>query len=195
MLASTHMTAYLQQHPTFCTPCSPALVLNSFNIGSCMLIKVEAHMLVCRDKSDASNRKDSWQQPSNEQPKEVAPTISMLAKELQAQWHQERNMHLGNSVIRPHSHHKVWWSCDQCPDSLPHIWAATVDNRSSGTCCPFCSGASTCQHNTLARQAPQVARFWDAKKNHPLSPDHVTVSSCMRVHWKCSVRMAGFSDD
>ena len=111
----------------------------------------------------------------------------MLAKELQAQWHQERNMHLGNSVIRPHSHHKVWWSCDQCPDSLPHIWAATVDNRSSGTGCPFCSGTSTCQHNTLARQAPQVARFWDAKKNHPLSPDHVTISSCMRVHWKCSV--------
>ena len=130
---------------------------------------------------------DSGQQPSKEQPKKVAPTISMLAKELQAQWYQERNMHLGNSVIRPHSHHKVWWSCDQCPDSLPHIWAATVDNRSSGTGCPFCSGASTCQHNTLARQAPQVARFWDAKKNHPLLPDHVTVSSRMRVHWKCSI--------
>ena len=111
----------------------------------------------------------------------------MLAKELQAQWHQERNMHLGNSVIRPYSHLKVWWSCDQCPDSLPHIWAATVNNRSSGTGCPFCSGTSTCQHNTLARQAPQVARFWDAKKNHPWSPDHVTVFSQMRAHWKCSV--------
>ncbi|DBA66521.1 TPA: hypothetical protein ACH3X2_002491 [Trebouxia sp. C0005] len=114
----------------------------------------------------------------------------MLAKELQAQWHEERNKHLGNSIIRPHSNHKVWWSCDQCPDSLPHIWEATVNQRSrrdgrSG--CPFCSGNSICHHNTLARQAPQVAQFWDAKKNHPLSPDHVTVSSGMRVHWKCSV--------
>ncbi|KAA6427068.1 MAG: hypothetical protein FRX49_02825 [Trebouxia sp. A1-2] len=51
----------------------------------------------------------SWQQQSSqEQPKKVGPTISMLAKKLQAQWHEERNMHLGNSVIRPHSHHKVW---------------------------------------------------------------------------------------
>ena len=98
-------------------------------------------------------------------------------------------MHLGNRVIKPHSCHKVWWSCDQCPDSLPHIWAATVDSRSSGSGCPFCSGTSPCQHNTPARKAPQVARFWDAKKNHPLSPDHVTVFSRMRVHWKCSVCM------
>ena len=113
----------------------------------------------------------------------------MLAKELQAQWHQEQNMHLGNRVIKPHSHHKVWWSCDQCPDSLPHIWEARVTNRSTGTGCPFCSGTSICQHNTLARQAPQVAQFWDANKNHSLSPDHVTVSSRVRVHWKCSVCM------
>ncbi len=59
--------------------------------------------------------------------------------------------------------------------------------RSNGKGCPFCSGISTCQHNTLARKAPQVVQFWDAKKNHPLSPDQVTVFSNMRVHWKCSV--------
>ena len=40
---------------------------------------------------------------------------------------------------------------------------------------------------TLATKAPQVAMLWDAKKNHPLSPDQVTVSSNMRAHWKCSV--------
>jgi hypothetical protein len=52
--------------------------------------------------------------------------------------------------------------------------------------CPFCSGTKVCQHNTLARKAPQVARFWDAEKN-PLSPDQVTASSRMKAHWKCSV--------
>ncbi|DBA98679.1 TPA: hypothetical protein ACH3X1_014458 [Trebouxia sp. C0004] len=46
---------------------------------------------------------------------------------------------------------------------------------------------AVCQHNTLAKKAPEVAVFWDAKKNHPLSPDRVTVSSAMRAHWKCSV--------
>ena len=44
-----------------------------------------------------------------------------------------------------------------------------------------------CQHNTLARKAPQVAQYWDAKKNHPLSPDQLTASSGRRAHWKCNV--------
>ncbi len=115
------------------------------------------------------------------------PKTSLLADELQKQWHEKLNMHLGNIVIRPGSDRKVWWSCDQCPDSLPHIWEASVRHRTYGTGCPFCSGTAICQHNTLAKQAPDVALFWDAKKNHPLDPDQVTVSSNKRAHWKCSV--------
>ena len=114
------------------------------------------------------------------------PNISMLADALQKQWHDRRNMHLGNILIRPASNRKVWWSCDRCPDSFPHIWEATVNARTRGRGCPFCSGNAVCQHNTLARQAPEVALFWDAKKNYPVSPDQVTVSSGMRAHWKCS---------
>ncbi len=97
------------------------------------------------------------------------------------------NRHLGHILIKPHSNRKVWWSCVQCPEGLPHIWEASVHSRSQGKGCPFCSGAAICQHNTLATKAPQVAMLWDAKKNHPLSPDQVTVSSNMRAHWKCSV--------
>ncbi|DBA68636.1 TPA: hypothetical protein ACH3X2_013573 [Trebouxia sp. C0005] len=96
-------------------------------------------------------------------------------------------MQLGNRVIRPGSNHKVWWSCDKCPDSLPHVWEAIVNTRSRGTGCPYCSGNAICQHNTLARKAPQVAMYWDAKKNHPLSSHQVTASSNIRAHWKCSV--------
>ncbi len=95
-------------------------------------------------------------------------------------------MHLGNILIRPGSNRKVWWSCDQCPDGLTHIWEATVVNRTYGRGCPFCSGRAVCQHNTLARKAPEVALFWDAEKNSPLSPEQLTVSSNMRAHWKCS---------
>jgi len=28
--------------------------------------------------------------------------------------------------------------------------------------------------------------YWDAKKNHPMSPDQMTFSSNMRAHWQCS---------
>jgi len=114
------------------------------------------------------------------------PNTSLLADELQKQWHDRLNMHLGNILIRPASNRKVWWSCDQCPDNFPHIWDATVKDRTYGRGCPFCSGVAICQHNTLARKAPEVALYWDAQKNHPLSPDQVTVSSNLRAHWKCS---------
>jgi len=114
------------------------------------------------------------------------PNISLLADKLQKQWHEQLNMHLGNILIRPGSKRKVWWSCDQCPDGLPHIWEAAVSNRAYGRGCPFCSGQAVCQHNTLARKAQKVALFWDAKKNHPLSPDQVTVCSNTRAHWRCS---------
>ena len=114
------------------------------------------------------------------------PNTSLLADEMQKQWHLELNMHLGNILITPGSGRKVWWSCDQCPDGLPHIWEAIVNDRKHPRGCPFCSGNAICQHNTLARKAPEVALLWDAKKNHPLSPDQLTVSSNMKAHWKCS---------
>ncbi len=114
------------------------------------------------------------------------PDISRLAEDLQGQWHEQLNRHLGHILIKPYSNRKVWWSCDQCPEGLPHIWEAHVHNRTQGSGCPFCSGVAVCQHNTLARKAPEVALFWDAKKNHPMSPDQVTVSSGMRAHWKCN---------
>ena len=128
---------------------------------------------------------DSMPQRQSQQLDE-GPNTSLLADELQKQWHEKLNMHLGNVLIRPGSDRKVWWLCDQCPDGLPHNWEAAVKRRTQGTGCPFCSGAAICQHNTLARKAPEVALLWDAKKNFPLSPDQLTVSSGMRAHWKCS---------
>ncbi len=138
------------------------------------------------DASDISNSNDSMQQVHQEQPEQIGPNTSLLAKELQSQWHVQRNMHLGNINIKSGSDRKVWWSCDQCPDGLPHVWETTVNNRTQGTGCPFCSGRAVCQHNTLAKKAPEVALFWDAMKNYPLTPDQVTVYSNVRAHWKCS---------
>jgi len=129
---------------------------------------------------------DSKSQQQSQQPDQIGPNISLLPEELQGQWHEQLKRHLGSIVIKPYSNRKVRWSCDQCPDCLPHVWEATVSDRSKGKGCPYCSGREVCQHNTLARKAPQVAQLWNAKKNSPLSPDQVTVSSGIRAHWKCS---------
>ncbi|KAA6421106.1 MAG: hypothetical protein FRX49_09016 [Trebouxia sp. A1-2] len=136
-----------------------------------------------------NSRSDSMSQQQSSQ-LDKGPNISLLADELQKQWHGKLNMHLGNVLIRPTSNRKVWWSCDQCPDGFQHDWEAALKSRTKqGTGCPFCSGRAICQHNTLARKAPELALWWDAKKNHPLTPDRVTVSSHIRAHWKCNIRL------
>ncbi|DBA98572.1 TPA: hypothetical protein ACH3X1_014375 [Trebouxia sp. C0004] len=137
--------------------------------------------------SGSNGGTDCTRQQLERQLYETEPDTSLLAEELQGQWHEKLNKHLGSIVVRPHSDRKVWWSCDQCPDKLPHVWEAQVAQRTEGTGCPFCSGLAVCQHNTLAKKAPQLALWWDVEKNHPLSPDQVTVSSNMRAHWKCSI--------
>ncbi|DBA67602.1 TPA: hypothetical protein ACH3X2_001342 [Trebouxia sp. C0005] len=68
------------------------------------------------------------------------PNTSLLADELQKQWHAQLNMHLGHNVIRPASKRKVRWSCEQCPDGFSHILQATFTSRTYGAGCPFCSG-------------------------------------------------------
>jgi hypothetical protein len=37
--------------------------------------------------------------------------------------------------VLPGSNLKVWWKC-----SLGHTWAASVNNRSKGSGCPYCTG-------------------------------------------------------
>jgi len=71
--------------------------------------------------------------PQQKRPQlDSGPDISLLADELQGQWHEQLNRHLGHVLIKPYSHRKVWWSCDQCPEGLPHVWEAHVHNRSQG---------------------------------------------------------------
>ena len=176
------MCAPLSSTPSAQVCVISTLVLQLF-LDACQLLK---HAFWPAETASGSNSITCKHQLQKEQREEVGPKTSLLADELQQQWHEKLNMHLGNVLIRPGSNHKVWWSCDQCPDGLLHIWEATVKGRTSGRGCPFCSGYAICQHNTLARKAPEVALLWDAKKNYPLSPDQLTVSSGMRAHWKCS---------
>ncbi|DBA68602.1 TPA: hypothetical protein ACH3X2_013540 [Trebouxia sp. C0005] len=160
---------------------SSTYMLASMHASTCY-----QHLFCTETASGISSNSVCKRQLQKEQREEFVPNISLLADELQKQWHAKLNMHLGHIVIKPSSNRKVWWSCDQCPDGFSHIWQATVHNRTYGRGCPFCSGNAVCQHNTLARKAPEIALFWNAKKNHPMSPDQVTVSSSMRAHWKCS---------
>ena len=119
------------------------------------------------------------------QQQQSGPDISQLTPELQRQWDHDKNAHLGNIVIKHKSGRKVHWICRKCPDGFSHTWQATVDKRTKGRGCPFCSGHKVCPHNSLPGTAPQVARDWDTAKN-PGSPHDYTASNRHQAHWLCN---------
>jgi DNA-directed RNA polymerase subunit RPC12/RpoP len=55
--------------------------------------------------------------------------------ELAREWHPIKNGSLTPSDVTSHSGKRVWWLC-----SRRHEWEATIDHRSRGRGCPYCSG-------------------------------------------------------
>ena len=115
----------------------------------------------------------------------AGPDLSLLTPKLGGQWHHDRNQHLGEIQIKPGSHLRVWWTCDQCPCELPHEWLATVcDRQGMDNQCPFCINRKLCHHNSLLTMAPSVASYWDTAKNG-VTADQMLAGSHIRGHWLC----------
>ena len=91
---------------------------------------------------------------------------------------------MGNLIVKPYSHKKVSWMCDQCPNGHLHSWLAPVNNRTIGSGCPQCSGRQVCQHNSLPTKAPLIAAQWDYASNTG-TPDDVVAHSHMKFGWQC----------
>ena len=114
---------------------------------------------------------------------EQGPDISLLSPVLQRQWDHARNAHLGQMLIKPHSHKKVWWSCVQCPDGHPHAWEARLTDRSHGSSCPFCTSKRVCPHSSLATKHPDIAMEFSGR-NQGTAHDYTAVSN-EAVFWQC----------
>ncbi len=107
----------------------------------------------------------------------LATVNPKLAKE----WHPTQNGILTPSDIASKSNKKAWWIC-----SKGHEWRAVVNNRAYGKGCPYCSGHKVSKDNCLAALNPKLAKEWHSTKNGDLTPSDVTVSSAIRIWWKCS---------
>ena len=112
------------------------------------------------------------------------PDISRLDPGLHQQWDHAANVHLGNINITPHSHRKVGWICDNCPDGHLHSWSATVYSRTAGNGCPQGSGRKVCKHSCLATKAPSVAAQWECQANDG-TLDSVVAESNQPAWWHC----------
>lgn len=100
--------------------------------------------------------------------------------QLMAEWNWERNIDAAPTQLTLGSGKKIWWKCNK-----GHEWEATVDKRSSGKGCPYCSGRLVSDDNRLSLLNPNVAKTWDYVKNNPLTPDDVSFSSNKNYWWIC----------
>ena len=103
--------------------------------------------------------------------------------ELMAEWNWEKNIEFDfdPKLLTVGSGKKVWWKC-----SKGHEWQATIDRRSQGKGCPYCSGRNAIKgKNDLQTVNPALAKEWNYDKNNGLKPTDVLPSSNKKVWWKC----------
>ena len=103
--------------------------------------------------------------------------------ELMAEWNWEKNIEFDfdPKLLTVGSGKKVWWKC-----SKGHEWQATIDRRSQGKGCPYCSGRNAIKgENDLQTVNPALAKEWNYDKNNGLTPTDVLPSSNKKVWWKC----------
>ncbi|MEI7482789.1 MAG: zinc-ribbon domain-containing protein [Elusimicrobiota bacterium] len=72
---------------------------------------------------------------------------------LSRQWHPSRNGELTPVNVTAGSNKKVWWLCKK-----GHEWLSSINNRTNGNGCPFCSGKAVSTENSLATLNPKLAR-------------------------------------
>ena len=99
---------------------------------------------------------------------------------LLSEWHPTKNGGLMPDDVTAFSNRKVWWLCEK-----GHEWEASVDKRSNGRGCPYCSSKRVCDDNCLQTLNPEVSKEWHLTKNGDLSPNDVTASSHRKVWWRC----------
>ena len=108
-------------------------------------------------------------------------SLLSLNTQLATEWNYEKNHDLKPENITPSSNKKVWWKC-----SRGHEWQATVNSRSRGNRCPYCSGRFAVKgENDFATLNPLLLTEWNYKRNSGILPEQFTSNSHKKVWWKC----------
>ena len=106
--------------------------------------------------------------------------LETLNPSLAKEWHPTANGSLTARDVRPRSNKKVWWLCGK-----GHEWQASIDGRSRGNGCPYCSGRLPTSENCLQSVNPALAQEWHPARNGRLTAKDVAPWSNKRVWWMC----------
>ena len=116
--------------------------------------------------------------PSPPKEQSLAELFPDLAKE----WHQKRNGNLTPFDFTAGSSEKVWW---QCKDNLDHVYDASIDKRTNGSGCRFCTNQAASLDNCLATKFPDVAALWHPEKNGEVTPEMIVTGATVKRWWQC----------
>ena len=93
--------------------------------------------------------------------------LSVMYPKLCNEW-SDKNLPLTPDQFSYSSHDIVWWK-GRCG----HEWQASINNRTKGTQCPYCSGRKVLKgFNDLETLRPEIAAEW-SERNLPLTPSQV----------------------
>ncbi len=106
--------------------------------------------------------------------------LELMAPDLAAQWHPEKNGDITPRMVTPGSAKKAWWMCEK-----GHEWQTVIKYRRAGSNCPYCSGKKPSKDNNLKSVYPHLAAQWHPTKNGGLTPGKVMPGSDRKVWWLC----------
>ncbi|MBL7821447.1 MAG: zinc-ribbon domain-containing protein [Saprospiraceae bacterium] len=75
---------------------------------------------------------------------------------------------------------KVWWKCND-----QHQWQTTVQNRTKGSRCPYCTNKIVLIAKSLYTLEPELMKEWDFSKNHKVDPKTISLGSGLKAWWIC----------
>ena len=84
-------------------------------------------------------------------------------------------------MFEPNSGKTVWWICKK-----NHEWDATIDKRSNGRNCPYCSNKKVCDDNNLLAISPKISKEWAEELNGEKTPENTLNGSGYKAWWICS---------
>lgn len=99
---------------------------------------------------------------------------------LMDEWDYSKNTDIDPTKTAYGSSKKVHWRC-----KLGHEWEMSLNNRTQGYGCPYCSGRRVSDLNRLSTKFPEVAKEWDSDLNSGLKPQEVSFGSKKKVWWRC----------
>jgi DNA-directed RNA polymerase subunit RPC12/RpoP len=109
--------------------------------------------------------------------------LAALRPNLAAEWDYEKSGYFKLDQLTIHSHKKALWKCCKCGQH----WRGTVNTRADRLDCPYYAGQLLVPGQTdLATLRPDLAAEWDHERNGDLKPEQFTLTSNMRIWWKCS---------